>query len=405
MEPPADWRQGIDYGRLRRDRLERVRASMDAHELDAILVFRPENTRYTGSLRPLWMPTWLYLNAAIVVAGAPDPIVWVMSDDYPHRASVMTWLPEGNVRRFPGAIEDSADASESLAPIASGLRELGFEVGRLGIDMASVNVLDQLHHLLPDAEIVDGEWPMRSARAIKTADEVALMREGCRAVDAAFEAVFASVRPGVRETDVLGEAYRELFRLGAEFPQSAGIVASGPHSAPMARFATDRIMQNGDIVWVDVGGCFSGIFCEASRAIAVGNPNPEQQRIHSVAYRTQQAVFGTIGSGITATQVQAAARSVLEEAELLEFLQTGPLLHGIGVSSAEPPWVPGPEHEYNLTFEAGMTFSVVPTLQVTTVDGGGGVRLEDQIVVTDSGCERLTRARYDDRLFDDTVEG
>lgn len=404
MDLATEWRAGIDFHRLRRERRHRLDAALDENELDAVLLFRPENTRYACSLRPLWMPTWLFLNAAVVVRGSPHPIVWVMSDDYPQRLESMTWMPPGHVRRFPGAIEDSPDASESLTPIVNGLRELGFTTGRLGIDLASANVFEQLTAMLPGVNIVDGEWALRSARMVKTVDEIGLMRGGCRAVDAAFEAASTVIRAGVREAEVLGEAYRELFRLGAEFPQSAGIVASGPNSAPMARFATDRLMQNGDIVWVDIGGCFNGLFCEASRAFAIGNPSREQRAIHSSVLRTQQAVFGALRAGATADSVRQAAGDILEATGMSEFLQTGPLVHGIGVGSAEPPWVPGPGAPYDLTFAEGMTVSVVPTLQVPGIVGGGGVRLEDQVVITATGIERLTRAPYDSRLIDDSVD-
>ena len=395
----ADWRENIDFASMRRSRLARVRAQMADRDLQALLVFRPENTRYIASLRPLWMPTWLFLNAAIVTTNDDEPIVWVMSDDYPHRAEVMTFLAADHVRPFPGSIEAGDDARPTVRALVEGLRDLGFTDGRLGVDLIVLNALQQLQELLPGVEIVDGEWCVRAARVVKSPEEVALMRAGCQAVDAAFEVVFDTVRPGVRETDVLAEAYRELFRLGAEVPQSAGIVAAGDHSSPMQRFATERIMQNGDLVWVDVGGCFNGMFCEAARAIAVGQPSARQIEIHQAAFETQQALFQAIGPGVTATDLQEVARRQLDPTGLTGYLQTGPLLHGIGMGAAEPPWIPGPGHSFDLTLEAGMTLSSVPTLQVPGVPRGGGVRLEDQVAVTEAGVEVLTRVRYDDRLL------
>jgi len=400
MQFAADWRTNVDFGRLRRDRIRKVERAMDEHGLGALLVFRPENTRYLCSLRPLWMPTWLFLNAAAFVPGH-EPILWVMTDDYPHRAAVIDWLPPEHIRPFPGAIEDSADASATLDALIGGLGDLRVTTGRLGVDIVGVNVLDQLRSRLPDIDVVDGEWPMRTARRTKTPDEIELMRQGCAAVDAAFEVVFDTVRPGMRETEVLAAAYHELYRFGSEVPQSAGIVASGPHSSPMARMATDRVMQNGDLVWVDVGGCFNGIFCEASRAVIVGSPSRRQVEIHDACYRAQQAVFALLRPGVHARELQAAAQAQLDPVGLTQYLQKGPLLHGIGVGSAEPPWIPGPGHQYDLVLEEGMTLSVVPTLQVPGVPGGGGVRLEDQIAVGANGVDRLTRARYDKTLLSD----
>ena len=111
------------------------------------------------------------------------------------------------------------------------------------------------------------------------------------------------------------------------------------------------------------------------------------------------ALFGALRPGISAADLQEIARSELDAAGLTPYLQTGPLLHGIGVGAAEPPWIPGPGQPFDLILEEGMCFSSVPTLQVPDVPGGGGVRLEDQLIITAAGADILTRAPYDERLL------
>lgn len=396
----TDWVKRVDFDAMRKKRLERLRQSMEKFRLDGLLVFKFENVRYITGHRPLWMPTFVLQNAAAFTKDCQEPICWPIRDDTPHRQATMYWMKPDNVRPFPGGIEASADPRPQLDILKKGLEDVGFKSGRLGIDIITIHMLDMLRQMLPNAEIVHGDACMIDARLVKTEEEVEIMRQGCNIVDVAFDTAFKAIAPGVRECEVLGEVMRVFYRFGMEIPQCNLIVASGPNTAPMMRFAGDRLIQNGDLVFMDLGGCFNGIFAEATRTAICGKPNETQKAIYKTAYEIDQAVFKSMKPGATAEDMQQASLGPYKKSPFYGYMQKAVIAHGIGIAAAEPPWIAPPETPTEpLTLVPGITVSVVPTILVPGVPGGGGVRLEDQVVVTDTGLEVMTLAPYDEKLL------
>jgi Xaa-Pro aminopeptidase len=394
-EVPAD----VDWDRMRRQRLARARETMAKHNLDAVLAFEYANGRYLADLRPLWAPNFLVRQAVVATPGSDDVIVFVHQDDTPHRRQLMTWLPPASVREFPTATV-SGGAGKPLEPLVVALRELGFTGGRVGVDMLTPSVLANLRQALPDAELVDLNPCMYEARTVKNADELSLMRAASRIVDQAVAVAIDAVRPGRRECEVLAEVMRVFYLYGAEVPQCNLIVCSGPNTAPMQRYAGDRMIEAGDLVFMDIGACFNGVFSEATRTVVCGEPNARQREIYRTVHEIHEATIGAIKAGTTAAAVQEAANEPYQRSAFVGQMQRMIIAHGIGVGYAEPPFIPPPgAPPIDLVLAEGMVFAVVPTILVPGVPGGGGVRLEDLVVVTDGGVERLTNAPYDHRLL------
>jgi Xaa-Pro aminopeptidase len=274
--------------------------------------------------------------------------------------------------------------------------------GRVGVDIATPATLENLQRALPRCEIVDVGPAMRDARIVKNEDELELMRYASRVSDLTMAAAIEAVGPGVRECDVLAVAMDVLYRHNAEVPQCNLIVAGGRNTMPMQRYADDRAFEAGDLVMLDLGGCFGGLFSELARTTVCGQANDRQKAIYRTAAEILEATAGALHDGAEPAAVQQAAGVPYERSPFAGTMQKMIIAHGIGVGYAEAPFIPPPggTPARGDPLRAGTTLAIVPTLLVPDVPGGGGVRIEDVVAVTAGGVERLTTHPLEPRLLD-----
>jgi Xaa-Pro aminopeptidase len=388
--------EGVDFAAIRAHRTARVRQVMDEFDLDAIAAFEYANGRLLADLRPLWAPNFVLRQAVLVSRTASDPIVLVHQDDAPHRRQLMDWVPPDRIREFPTAAFIESATPAAVEPVRTALEELGFTGGRIGVDITTVTALDNLTAAVPEATWVDVTRAMNVARVVKSPEEIELMGLASQVVDLALEAAIGAIRPGVRECEILAEAMAVFYRHGAEVPQCNLIVCSGPNTSPMQRYAGTRRVEPGDLVFMDIGACFGGIFSEATRTVVLGEPHPDQTAIHTTVLDIHRRTIDAMVPGATGEDLQAAGAQGLEGSPYAGHMLKLVLIHGIGVGYAESPFVRPPgTPTAPLTLEPGMTLAVVPTILVPGVPGGGGVRLEDVVAVTDDGPDVLTRYPFD----------
>lgn len=232
--------------------------------------------------------------------------------------------------------------------------------------------------LLPSSEVL----PM--LRAVKDAAEIDALRRAGAAADASFAQLIALPFAGRREIEVAADIDRLLVANGHDAP-AFHIVGSGPNSASPHHEPGDRVIADGDVVVLDFGGALDGYYSDITRTVVVGEPGERHREIHAIVHAAQQAAFEAVRPGVTAESVDAAARRVIEQAGYGDrFIhRTG---HGIGREIHEPPYI---IQGNGAVLEPGMTFSDEPGIYL---DGDFGVRIEDQVVVTAVGAERLNLA-------------
>jgi Xaa-Pro aminopeptidase len=240
----------------------------------------------------------------------------------------------------------------------------------------------------PCPVLVPTERVIERARMIKDDQEIATLREAARLVAAAAVEVHGFVRQGRSEVEIAADIDALLRRVGFEKPAFETIVASGPNSArPHARPGSRRLEPDDGVV-LDFGGVYDGYCVDLSRTVQVGDGRPEFRRMFDAVAEAQRAAIAAVRPGVPASHVDAAARGVLQRHGLAEAFGHG-TGHGLGLEVHEEPRIGRLSAGLADTpLEPGMVFTIEPGAYV---DGIGGVRIEDDVLVTGSGCEVLTR--------------
>ncbi|MEH3140043.1 MAG: Xaa-Pro peptidase family protein [Mycobacterium kyogaense] len=294
-------------------------------------------------------------------------------------------LKESAVPDLDVTVRDWVDGDDPYALVADAL-------GGGPVSVAVTDAMPALH-LLPLAGVL-GAVPvlatdvLRTLRMVKDPAEVDALNKAGAAIDRVHARVPEFLAPGRTEADVAADIAEAIV---AEGHSEAAfiIVGSGPHGADPHHECSDRELQAGDIVVVDIGGPYEpGYNSDSTRTYSIGEPDPEVARRYAVLQRAQQAAVAAVRPGVTAEQVDAAARDVLAAEGLAEYFvhRTG---HGIGLSVHEEPYIVAGN---DLPLLEGMAFSVEPGIYFP---GQWGARIEDIVIVTADGAMSVNNRPHD----------
>jgi len=396
----VDWEDRVDFDRLRRDRIAAVTAALRASGLEALLLWKDENVRYLTSLRAqLIAGKMTSLNGVLLTRDA-GPVLLCSGGEIDKASTGMSWL----VAAHPIPIMEQRElvdgfVKSTLTPL---LAELGVDSGRIGVDQVNYSLVEAMAAHLLDIQLSDGDALMQQVRLVKTADEIAIIEESCAIGDSVTQRALESTKAGRRENQVAGDAMQTLFYLGGEMAHViTPFVASGEHMSPPHRICTDKIIRNGDLCFIDIGAMWNGYFADIGRTTIVGRPNAMQRRVYKAVYEGLMAGIDVMRPGRTSQDV---ADTIIEKvgdhgfAENLFSLFIG---HGIGVGANEPPYI-GETLQGSTVFDLqpGMVFAIEPLVWVPDTPGGGGVRIEDMVLVTEDEPRILSRVEYEERLLD-----
>ena len=234
------------------------------------------------------------------------------------------------------------------------------------------------------ADSLDG-W-LGGLRRVKTPGEIAVLRQAQALTEAGFDYILSAIRPGRTEREIALDLEFFIRRQGAEGVSFDFIVVSGANSSLPHGVPTDRPVERGDFVTMDFGALVDGWHADMTRTVAVGEPDEEQRAVYETVLRAQLAALEVLGPGLLCTQGDAAARSVIEQAGYGDFFghATG---HGVGVEIHEEPRLSPRSGEERLV--PGNVVTVEPGIYLP---GKFGVRIEDMAVITENGCENLTKS-------------
>ena len=386
--------------RMREYRLKRIVDELQARDLAGVLLFDPLNIRYaTDSTN---MQLWITHNhaRACFVAASGHIILW----DFHNCDHLSAHLPlvkeiRGGASFFYFETGDrtTEHARHFAEEIQSILTEHGGEGKRLAVDKIEIVGLRELDRL--GIELFDGQEVMELARAIKSEDEINAMRCSIASTEIAMAKMQQATVPGVTENDIWAVLHAENIRRGGEWIECR-ILSSGPRTNPWFQECGPRVVNNGELLAFDTDliGPY-GICADLSRTWLIGDAEPteEQKRLYRVAYEHIQHNMEILKPGMTFEEVTKAGILLPEEFRAQRY---GVMMHGVGLCD-EYPSIRYPEdlqgHGYSGTLEPGMALCV--EAYVGAVGGKEGVKLEDQVIITEDGYENLTSYPFEEKLL------
>ena len=358
------------------DRLARLRSKMAEDGLEAMLILNTEraasrNVAYFSGFRGTNGFLWITADDAL------------LATDSRYTDQAAEQAPDYRIHRIGPGLDWY---KETVA--ASGARRIGIEDGAMTV--ALFNALrEQMRDLAPAPELVPtGEMASR-LRAVKDPHEIDLLVRAIEIADGAIETVGARLRPGISEREIAWDLERTMRELGADGLSFDTIVASGPNGAKAHHRPTDRRLERGDGVVIDMGALYRGYCSDITRTFVIGEADERFRTVYDVVLAAQETAEATAAAGMTGAEVDGLARAVIEEAGYGDHFGHS-LGHGIGIAVHELPGV-GPGSEG--VIEDGMVFSVEPGIYLS---GWGGVRIEDLVVMENGRARVLTGAHKRD---------
>jgi len=295
-----------------------------------------------------------------------------------------------------GAMPDSTGVPDALAAMLyDELRERGIENDPLGVDVPDVTTLLALQR--KGIEIADSQPVMLEARKIKTVDELALLDHAAGIVDATYEVIYRMLRPGVKENDVVAAAMQVLFELGSEHVEAINAI-SGDRCNPHPHTFSDRLLRPGDQAFFDIIHSFMGYRTCYYRTFSVGYSTPAQLDAYKQCREWLDDAIACVRPGGTTAEIAEVwptAQEIGMQDERAAFgLQFG---HGLGVGLYEAPMI-SRLHSFDdpVELEVGMVFALETYCAAT--DGRNAARIEEELIVTPTGAEVITRFPADELL-------
>jgi len=392
----TDVMERINWVRLRDKKKEKALKSMKEAGLGAILMMYEENIRYATSTHgPEWTKTIPGLRCALLLSDG-EVVLYEQGDNRYQIMRHCPWLKKENVRyAYPWTKGAAGSANEHQAKkllnsVKKYMADHGVADLPLGVDFADINMLKAFKDL--NIQWTDGLMPMLKARAVKTKDEVEALRIAATIADSLHYEASRILKPGIKENEVVAELMKYVFSIpGIEHVENI-IVGSGPNGWPNWRTFTDRIIRYGDLVLIDIVIVWNGYFTCMYRTYCVGGqPTQEQKNAYKQAYDWLYDAIETIKPGITTKEIALKWPTAKEIWGYEEEDEAAANLwgHGLGLSHYDLPVISRIfSLEYPYPIESNMVFAL-ETQQGKMFQWG--TRIEEEILVTDTGHKILTK--------------
>jgi Xaa-Pro aminopeptidase len=373
----------MSKSRLQRDREAKARKLLESSDLEALVVTAWDNVRLlTGSAGYLTVDWYVDAGAAILARDQEPAMIGGLEGKIADGVRVL-----GEWKSYPFA--DSAIIPDLWAgAIAKALKESHVSKGRVGFDYLPESNLVYLRDRFPRIEFVCVLLELLKARAVKTSDEIGLIRDVALIIDIGMQRGLESLRAGISEREVYAEISGAMIKAGSEMtPWTPCCTSSGEYADLKP---TDYRLKLGDSIRWDVGAYYRGYVGDASRTGTVGYQEPSFGMLYAQVHEAHMNGIEAIRPGNLASEVDHAVRKTLRRYGLPMLAES--MGHGLGMRVYELPWIAPKEESLalDMRLEPGMVISLEPE----SWRGGRFVRLEDMILVTDSGNEVLTKTPY-----------
>lgn len=352
-----------------KSRLDIVKKKMKERGIDGLFLFPSSNQYYLTGFRTF--PGERLLLTIIPVEGEPFFIAPML---YVSQVEKESWIKD---------IITWGDEDKPYELLRRIMEQRGLNRGSFSVDdnMYAVQLLSIIK-ALPQIQFLPMGDLLGSLRLSKSPEEVDKIREAGRIVDEVVEEVRKGAKPGMTEIEIAALMEFEMRKRGSEGPSFETIVGSGPNSALPHYNAGERRVNSGEFMVLDFGATYKGYCSDTTRTLCMGEPTAKMREVYNVVKEAQEIGVRTVKPGIKAKEVDEAVRKYITDKGYGEYFthRTG---HGLGLEIHEEPYISGISET---VLKPGMVFSIEPGIYI---NGEFGVRIEDIVVVTEDGCERL----------------
>ncbi len=349
---------------MKESRLQALRALLSEKNLDAVIITKYVNLHYFSGFRG---------DDTTLVIGHKDAML-ITDSRYTEQAEHQAPLFE-IVEQKEGLLTKTAECVKKM-----GAKKIGFEGNALIYDDFA-----QLDKLLDGCEF-NTPLKLDALRQIKDAEEIAHIRRACEIADIAFTDMLSYIRPGMTEVQAAAHLENCMRQNGSEGPSFKTIFASGVRGSLPHGVATDKVIQEGEFVTMDFGAIYAGYDSDITRTICMGKADEKQRKIYKAVLESQLLGLNKIKPGVSGKAVHEAVRANLEKYDLAQYFGHG-LGHSLGLEIHEEPRL-SPKSTCE-ALQPGMLVTDEPGVYLP---GWGGLRIEDTVLVTETGCEPLTKS-------------
>lgn len=344
-------------------KLAKLRSALEEKGIDALLITNGHNRRYmTG-----------FTGTAGVAIVSKSDAVFITDFRYTEQAA-------SQIKDFRIVKHEKTLIEEVATQVAQmGIQTLGFEKEDLTYSSF------ELYKQAIKADLVPVAGFVEKIRLIKNDEEISIIKAACRIADEAYEHIVTYIKPGMTELEVSNELEFFMRKQGATSSSFDTIVASGVRSALPHGVASDKVIEVGDFVTLDFGAVYNGYISDTTRTVAVGEPSEQLKEIYQVVLDSQLLALEKVKPGMTGKEADAIARDYIASKGYGEAFGHS-LGHGIGLEVHEGP---GLSFRSDIVLEPGMVITIEPGIYLPNI---GGVRIEDDALVTENGLEKLTHS-------------
>ncbi|MER2172615.1 MAG: aminopeptidase P family protein [Psychrobacillus psychrodurans] len=344
-------------------KLGKLRAALEENGVDALLITNGHSIRYM---------TGFTGTAGVAIISKNDAM---FITDFRYTEQAASQIKDFRIVQHKKTI---------IEEIATQVTDMG--INSLGFEKNDVTYSDfELYKQAIQADLVPLSGLVEKIRLIKTDEEISIIKAACRIADEAYEYILTYIKPGMTELDVSNELEFFMRKKGATSSSFDIIVASGTRSALPHGVATDKVIENGDFVTLDFGALYNGYISDTTRTLAVGEPSDKLKEIYQVVLDSQLLALEKVKPGMTGKEADAIARDYIASKGYGEAFGHS-LGHGIGLEVHEGP---GLSFRSDIVLEPGMVITIEPGIYLPKI---GGVRIEDDALVTENGLEKLTHS-------------
>lgn len=357
---------------MRKQRMLALKESMKSQDIDYVVLVPGSNLYYFSGLEmdTSERPTMLFVNPR------SKDVIFLPTVEGPEASTILT---EEYTYYYYTDEEGPKKVLKAL------VKDLNLNRKKIGIEFLRMRVMEYelLREYSPHTSFANGEHIISEIRMCKDDEEISCMRRAADITQRALEATVEVIRPGITEQEVANQLKIQTISLGSGKLPKEPIVTSGPRTASPHAETSKRTISTGDLVMIDTGASYHGYACDLTRTFAVKSISDEFRKIYEIVRKANEAVIGFPNKEFTAEELDDVARNIIECQGYGNYFihRTG---HGLGLEEHEPPYI---VKGNKMQMKIGMTFTIEPGIYLSE---RGGVRIEDNVVVTSHGLGELT---------------